>query len=319
MTVLVPRSAKYTIGLAAVSLVFLLYLGAQVRPPAYLRPKHGPPTSSTHKLTPIQAKLEHQEDVYYQMVQDRHSLIRKFGPTPEKLQPQQSLRRGKVFLTRDHVQSIWFNCPYETERIGVLGDGGKWACGVSRIKDKPNCVVYSAGISTESSFEAEVLRRTNCTVYGFDFSVRQFGPEVHNYASLRNRTHFYRYGLAGTDNHSGNPPMWTIQALMQKHGHTFIDILKIDIEGAEFDTLKSMINYYKDIGPLPFGQLQLEIHANKITFMQFLRWWEDLEEAGLRPFWTEPNLLVTNWFRGAPAYTEYSFLNIGMPHEILLD
>lgn len=71
-------------------------------------------------------------------------------------------------------------------------------------------------------------------------------------------------------------------------GHTFIDVLKIDIEGSEFDTLTSMMKYYKERGrPLPFGQLQLEIHANQISFAQFLKWWEDLEEAGLRPFWTE--------------------------------
>ncbi|KAG9086586.1 hypothetical protein FS749_003543 [Ceratobasidium sp. UAMH 11750] len=156
-------------------------------------------------------------------------------------------------------------------------------------------------------------------MYGFDFSVKKFGPEVHSYASIRNRTHFYPYGLAGSDKHDGKPPMWTIQALMHKLGHTFIDILKIDIEGAEFDTLKSLINYYKDVGPLPFGQLQLEIHASKFSFSDFLRWWEDLEEAGLRPFWTEPNLLFTNWMRNAPAFTEYSFLNIGLSHEILQD
>jgi hypothetical protein len=101
-------------------------------------------------------------------------------------------------------------------------------------------------------------------------------------------------------------------------GHTFIDILKMDIEGSEFDALKFMINYYRDNGPLPFGQLQVEIHANKVTFVQFLKWWEELEEAGLRPFRTEvssvccaadsvlssiwkPNLLFTNWVRNAPS------------------
>ncbi|KAG8706909.1 hypothetical protein FRC08_000798 [Ceratobasidium sp. 394] len=224
-----------------------------------------------------------------------------------------------VFRTQDHVPRTCCGTFSPQQRIGALGDGGKWTCGLSRLKDKPNCIVYSAGISTESSFEAELINRTKCTVYGFDFSVKKFGPEVHSYASIRNRTHFYPYGLAGSDKHDGKPPMWTIQALMHKLGHTFIDILKIDIEGAEFGTLKSLINYYKDVGPLPFGQLQLEIHASKISFSDFLRWWEDLEEAGLRPFWTEPNLLFTNWMRNAPAFTEYSFLNIGLSHEILQD
>ena len=39
--------------------------------------------------------------------------------------------------------------------------------------------------------------------------------------------------------------------------------------------------------PLPFGQLQLEIPTYDKTFEDFLEWWETLEDAGLRPFWTE--------------------------------
>jgi hypothetical protein len=39
--------------------------------------------------------------------------------------------------------------------------------------------------------------------------------------------------------------------------------------------------------PLPFGQLQLEIHIWDMNFEQYLTWWETLEAAGLRPFWTE--------------------------------
>lgn len=38
-----------------------------------------------------------------------------------------------------------FNCPHEVERIGALGDGGKWVCGLSRLEDKPDCVIYSFG------------------------------------------------------------------------------------------------------------------------------------------------------------------------------
>jgi len=274
----------------------------------------GPPPISS-----VKAKLEHQEDVYVQMVQSRHALIRKFGPTPDKLQPFPKVGSWAKYILWDFFPAT-FNCPYETERIGVLGDGGKWVCGLSRIVEKPSCIVYSAGISTESSFEADLVRRTKCEIFGFDFSVTKFGPEVENFASVRAKTHFYPYGISGTDSHDAKPPMWTLQTLMKEHGHTFIDILKVDIEGSEFDTLTSMMKHYKEQNkPLPFGQLQLEIHAEKTTFTEFLKWWEDLEEAGLRPFWTEPNLLAVNWFRKEPTYTEYSFINIGGNHDIIRD
>lgn len=71
-------------------------------------------------------------------------------------------------------------------------------------------------------------------------------------------------------------------------GHDFIDILKIDIESAEFSTLATIIKPYLTIGkPLPFGQLQIELHLWHKTFEEVLDWWQMLEEAGLRPFWTE--------------------------------
>lgn len=86
----------------------------------------------------------------------------------------------------------------------------------------------------------------------------------------------------------------------------------MDIEGAEFGALvcppviatenqilirvsqESLINAYRG-RPLPFGQLQLEIHVwgQEAEFPKFLKWWEMLEEAGLRPFWTEVESLIT--------------------------
>jgi hypothetical protein len=73
-------------------------------------------------------------------------------------------------------------------------------------------------------------------------------------------------------------------------GHTFVDVLKVDIEGAEYTALESFVKAYKDKNqPLPFGQLQIELHVwgDYDNFEKFLGWWEMLEEAGLRPFWTE--------------------------------
>jgi Methyltransferase domain len=40
-----------------------------------------------------------------------------------------------------------FFCPHELERVGDLGDGGKWFCGLSRLQEKEDCIVYSIGTS----------------------------------------------------------------------------------------------------------------------------------------------------------------------------
>ncbi len=51
------------------------------------------------------------------------------------------------------------------ERVGRMGDGGKWVCGMSRyeaLSRKRPCTLYSFGVRDESSFENELLSRTDC-------------------------------------------------------------------------------------------------------------------------------------------------------------
>jgi FkbM family methyltransferase len=51
-------------------------------------------------------------------------------------------------------------------------------------------------------------------------------------------------------------PVRTLQDIMKDHGHTYLDVLKIDIEGAEYDVLESLL----DQQYLPFTQLLVEYH-----------------------------------------------------------
>ena len=77
----------------------------------------------------------------------------------------------------------------------MLGDGGKWVCGLDRIAKQDKCVIYSfgqlipfprsnsaehtdldpasvTGVENESSFESTVLQRApSCEVWGYDYSV----------------------------------------------------------------------------------------------------------------------------------------------------
>jgi len=232
-----------------------------------------------------------------------------------------------LFPTDWHFYTIWdfvipaFSCPHQLNRFGVLGDGGKWVCGMEKVLQRPDCIVYSFGVNKESSFEAAIMQKsTNCEVFGFDFSSDGWGPEVTNYPQWKRRLHFYPYKMDTVDDHAANPPRWTLPAIMKAHGHTFIDILKVDIEGAEFEVLSSAIDYWaKNNIPLPFGQMQLEIHAAGHSFLNFLAWWEKLEAAGLRPFFTEPNLPAVNFHRGAVDVVEWSFLTIAQKHYLISD
>lgn len=82
------------------------------------------------------------------------------------------------------------------------------------------------GINLESSFEAEILANTNhCQIWGYDFSVKSFGPEIP--FNRAHRTHFSAVGLAGSDKPHDDPPMFTLESLMRKNGasHSHISFL----------------------------------------------------------------------------------------------
>ncbi|CCM04155.1 uncharacterized protein FIBRA_06317 [Fibroporia radiculosa] len=265
-------------------------------------------------------RVAHAETMYERTLDRRQDMIKKFGPNPSQV----------VMFPPDRepwpAYTVWdffppaFNCPHEVERIGALGDGGKWVCGLSRLVDKPDCVVYSFGLDWESSFEAELLERTrHCEVWGYDYTARGFGRAVRS--GLRPRTHFARLGMGASDSHgpSDEPKMWTLQSLMRENGHTHVDLLHIDIEGWEFEALRAMV---RDVtvhaavegterAVLPFGQLLIEMHIWHQRFDDFLAFWELLEGVGLRPFRSEVNLVYANYNRQSGVeLADYSFINI---------
>ncbi|KAH9051829.1 hypothetical protein EDB87DRAFT_647253 [Lactarius vividus] len=53
---------------------------------------------------------------------------------------------------------------------------------------------------------------------------------------------------------------------MKLNGDTFVNVLKNDVNGAEFDTLTTFLATHKPLSlfsstTLPIGQLQIELHA----------------------------------------------------------
>lgn len=109
------------------------------------------------------------------------------------------------------------------ERIGRLGDGGKWVCGMSKYEQLPAsrpCVVYSFGVQTESSYEDETIERTHCEVWAYDFSVTDFGKQLTPEHKMR--AHFMKAGIDGKTDKTQDPPFYTIQDLMKMNGHDYM-------------------------------------------------------------------------------------------------
>lgn len=95
------------------------------------------------------------EAMFQRTLQQRHDLLAQFYPDRSTM---------TYFPDPDNADTlpftIWeffpatYNCPFEMQRVGSMGDGGKWVCGLSRYitnQVKP-CVIYSFGVYHESSF-----------------------------------------------------------------------------------------------------------------------------------------------------------------------
>ncbi|KAH8899186.1 hypothetical protein GQ53DRAFT_801783 [Thozetella sp. PMI_491] len=254
-------------------------------------------------------------------VKERHDLISADWETAAKM----PLYYKYPYTVWDFTPASW-SCPHEMDRVGRMGDGGKWVCGMSQIEATAKtrlCVIYSFGVRDESSFEDEMLRRTKCEIWAYDFSVVDFGEQLQ--PEQRARAHFFQAGIARETDTAKNPPFYSIESLMEMNGHDYIsdpldrysDILKMDIEFAEFEAMDGLsYDFPASRGmELPIGQLLVEIHlfGGRITTEEYLDWWERLEARGLRPAWAEPNLLAVTLNNNGdknPNMAEYVLINV---------
>lgn len=253
------------------------------------------------------------------------------------------------FTIWDFFPATW-TCPHDFQRVGRLGDGGKWVCGMSLYESLPaitfpsaeniesrkapavpsdaGLVIYSFGINGESSFEADMLERIpSARIWGYDFSVSGWGEQIP--LTERHRTFFKKIGLGREDRHHDAPPFYTLPTLMVENNHTYIDILKIDIEGSEYDALDTMMDVFEPLhtasgqGVMPIGQVMIELHlgdginlnngnaGGDVGFDRFRKWWERLEKMGMRPAWMEINLFAVTLGndKSDPRCTEYVWVN----------
>lgn len=203
-----------------------------------------------------------------------------------------------------------FSCAYE-RRLGSIGDGGKWVCDPDSIEPAAaaagrGCVVYSIGSGGMFGFEAAVHETLpGCVIHTFDHTVgnRQTGRA----RSLPDYIRFHPYGLAATD--VPGTPMRSLGSIRRELGHdaatgaVSIELLKVDIEGAEFGALLPWLR----AGDLDgVRQLLIEIHEPQRddNYATTRRIFDELDAAGWVITHKEPNLLAGS------RLVEYAFLKL---------
>lgn len=140
-------------------------------------------------------------------------------------------------------------------------------------------IIYSFGVGEDISFDEALIKEFNCSVYGFD-------PTPKSINWIRNREtpqgyHFFEYGLNNTtgtvdfylpknveyvsgshliqdavdSNRKITVPMKSIEDIHKELKHKKISVLKMDIEGSEYDVIDSILSLNIEI-----NQILIEFH-----------------------------------------------------------
>lgn len=151
------------------------------------------------------------------------------------------------------------------------------------LKKNSNLLVYSCGVGKDISFDLQVLKKfPHAKILAFDptpVSIQwiqkqglptgfQFFPIGIGAKNVHQKMYFpkdYRvsYSIYSWDNESKDEilvEMKRIECLAKEQGHSYIDILKMDIEGSEFDVLDDL-----DFSKLRFGQILVEFHERFLS------------------------------------------------------
>lgn len=146
--------------------------------------------------------------------------------------------------------------------VRVGSDYGGWVVPASLLS--PSAVCYCAGVGEDITFDLALIDRFGCHVFAFDPTPRA-AAHVQAHAVGREQFHFLPVGLWSSNrsarffapqdpahvSHSVvnlqgtgtyfEAPCLTCARLMQDLGHTELTLLKMDIEGAEYDVIRNII------------------------------------------------------------------------------
>lgn len=184
------------------------------------------------------------------------------------------------------IRSAWLGrdlIPWQDASVTFVGSqyGGAY---LSLSAIDSNSVVYSVGVGEDISLDEELIRRTGCTVVGIDPTPR--AKEFVQQRKQQGLSENYSFLEAGLATESGTQRFYfpadaahvsmslvhdtgngyidatflSLDDLMARLGHDWVDLIKVDIEGEEYSLFESWLQSgYRP----PAGQIWVELHPQR--------------------------------------------------------
>ncbi len=213
-------------------------------------------------------------------------------------------RTINILLGKDLMSRKQLDINYD-----VIGnEGASFAVAKGFLNNKS--IVYSFGVGTDVSFDVGLIEMYNLELYAFDPTPRSI-VWVEENRMLPGSFHFKPWGISNVDKlEKFYPPLvdthvsfsiddiqnskkqyvegqvYKLDTIMKKLNHHKIDLLKMDIEGKEYDVLDDLLEQEIDI-----GQIAVEFHHrfDKIGASKTGSIVRRLNEKGFRIFYISEN------------------------------
>ena len=174
---------------------------------------------------------------------------------------RRSYRHIKRFALALRGQELWQGVQHRVSKVSLGNEGACWCVSPEGISE--SSVVYSVGVGEDISFDLDLIQRYRLRVHAFDPTPRSIGWVQSQV--LPGEFVFHSYGVAGFDgtclfspasdpayvSHTLLPrstpwpavelPVYRLATIMKMLGNTAIDVLKMDIEGAEYEVLFDLL------------------------------------------------------------------------------
>ncbi|MDP4265885.1 MAG: FkbM family methyltransferase [Bacteroidota bacterium] len=213
-------------------------------------------------------------------------------------------------------KDIFFPVQYRCNKIKYGKKGADWTFCPDLINQ--TSIIYSFGVGMDISFELEMIEKYGVKIYAFDPTPKSI--EWLNKQSLPGEFVFSPIGIAEYDGNAlfsfpDNPDYVSgsmtqnmrkdnektevkvnrLETIMKMYGHKSIDILKMDIEGAEYKVIDDIINTGIDI-----KQILFEIHHR----------FENLDIKDTKTAFRKLNIAGYKIFNISLNGEEYSFIKV---------